>query len=160
MDNAQPKIIQKENMIVLEDSHADSHDQKVILDENTIILASGDAYSLFDMEVLKSALKRSHKSYEDIAEEKNISVSSIYKFISKKSKSPSFYNTIMLFDAAGVSVDELCNLSAYRNKTHSPDPSLLERLDRLENMVSQQNRLIAELTAEIKRISTGISDDY
>ena len=81
-----PEIIQSENLIVLEDNHADSHAENVILDENTIILAAGDAYSLIDMCSLKAAVKKSGLSYEDIADKMDISVSSIYKFFSKKSK--------------------------------------------------------------------------
>lgn len=160
MDNNSPEIIRQENMIILEDSHADEHDKNVILDENTIILASGDAYSMFDMGVVKSALKKLGKSYEDVAEEKDISVSSIYKFISKKSKSPSLYNAIMLFDAAELSVDELFNLSAYRKRCRTQDPGLSDRIERLEKMVAAQNKLLEDLSTEIKRLSGGISDDY
>ena len=162
MDEKTPEIIQTENLIILEDNLADAHDEETILDKNTIILAAGDAYSLFDMEVLKSALKQSHKSYEDIAEEKGISVSSIYKFISKKSKSPSFYNTIMLFDAAGVSVDELCNLSAYRDRRYAPDPDLSAEVAALRSSIADLRRVVDTQTQLIETLLHDLhrSDDY
>ena len=45
MDNSNLPVIPQDNFIVLEDNLADMHDEKVVLDENTIILTSGDTYS-------------------------------------------------------------------------------------------------------------------
>ena len=165
MDEMTPEIIQSENLIVLEDNHADLHDKEIILDENTIILAAGDAYSLIDMCSLKAAVKKSGLSYEDIADKMDISVSSIYKFFSKKSKSPSFYNTLMIFKAIGVSVDEICGICP-KQKTAALDDQtktltrLCETVSALQKTVESQSRLIEQLTAELRRISPASSEDY
>ena len=42
MHDNTPEIIQPENLIILEDTHADAHTEDVVLNENTIILAAGD----------------------------------------------------------------------------------------------------------------------
>ena len=86
----------------------------------------------------------------------DISVSSIYKLFSKKSKSPSFYNTVMVFKAVGASVDEICGLTP----TRSTDGNIAKRLEKLEKTVEQQNRLIAELLAELRRSSPASHEDY
>ena len=156
MEEKTPLPISPENLIILEDTHADKHDPETILDENTIILASGDTYSLIDLPALKKAVKKSGRSYEEIADQMDISVSSIYKLFSKKSKSPSFYNTVMVFKAVGASVDEICGLTP----TRSTDGNIAKRLEKLEKTVEQQNRLIAELLAEIRRSSPASHEDY
>ena len=154
MEENTPGIVTPENLVVLEDNHADLHDENVILDENTIILASGDTYSLLDLPALKKAVKKSGLSYEDIADQMDISVSSIYKLFARKSKSPSFYNTVMICKAVGASVDALCGLSP------APDTDIAGRLERLEETIAQQNRLIAELLAELRRSSPASHEDY
>lgn len=157
MDEQTPEIIQSENLIILEDNLADAHDEEIILDKNTIILAAGDAYSIIDMAALKSAVKQSGLSYEDIADAMDISVSSIYKFFAKKSKSPSFYNTVMIFKAVGASLDELCGL---RRPSSSPDLSaevaaLRSSIADLRRVVDTQTQLIETLLHDLHR-----SDDY
>lgn len=154
-ENKSPAIL-SENLVILDDNHADRHSPETILDENTIILASGDTYSLLDLPALKKAVKKSGLSYEDIADQMDISVSSIYKLFSKKSKSPSFYNTVMICKAVGASVDELCGLS----RPQTPDKGISDRLDKLEKTVEHQNRLIADLLQELKRSSPASHEDY
>lgn len=159
MDPTNTNLIPAENVVVLEDNHADAHDTDLILDENTIILAAGDTYSLIDMVGLREALRKSGKSYEDVSEEKGISLSSIYKFFRRKSKSPSFYNVLMIFQAAGASVDELCGL---RPPAAEPEPGLSSQLaeltatvDSLRKTVENQSKLIDALLHDLHR-----SDDY
>jgi hypothetical protein len=166
MDQNTTPIIDLDNITILPDNHADAHDEEVILDENTIILASGDTYSLIDMALLRDAAKRSGKSFEDVSVERDISISSIYKFFAMKSKSPSFYNVVMICDAYGVSVDQLCNLAAFRNRQTAPD-ALSDRITHLEDTVSRLSRLvedqhkaITDLLHELRRISPAGHDDY
>lgn len=165
MDEMTPEIIQSENLIVLEDNHADLHDKEIILDENTIILAAGDTYSMIDMPYLISAVHATNKSYEYIAEEQNISVSSIYKLLTYKSKSPSFYNVVKVCMAAGVSLDRLCGICT-KQKPSTPDAQtetlsrLCETVSALQKTVESQSRLIEQLTAELRRISPASSEDY
>ena len=165
MQETTPEVIQAENLIILEDSSADLHDEEIILDQNTIILAAGDTYSLIDMPALKRAVKESGLSYEDISEKMDISVSAIYKFFSKKSKSPSFYNTLMIFKAIGASVDDICGLRP-KNKAPTPDEcrSKLSQLEKsvatLQKTIEAQNKLITALTEEIHRYSPASRDDY
>lgn len=165
MKNQQPEIISQENFIVLEDMHADSHAEHVIYDENTIILAAGDTYSLIDMDALRDALKKSGLSYEQIAEDTDISISSIYKFFAKKSKSPSFFNTVMIFKAIGASVDEICGLHP-TNKTHTP-AECRERLSGMEKTIAElqrtvetQTKLIEQLVDELRKSQPRSDDDY
>ena len=164
MDEMTPEIIQSENLIVLEDNHADLHDKEIILDENTIILAAGDIYSMIDMPYLISAVHATNKSYEYIAEEQNISVSSIYKLLTYKSKSPSFYNVVKLCISAGVSLDILCGICP--QKPSAPDTQaetlarLCETISTLQKTVESQSHLIQQLTAELHRISPASSEDY
>jgi transcriptional regulator with XRE-family HTH domain len=159
MDPTNPNFVPTDNLVVLEDNSADAHDTDLILDENTIILAAGDTYSLIDMAGLRAALRKSGKSYEDISEEKGISLSSIYKFFRRKSKSPSFYNVLMIFQAAGASVDELCGL---RPPAAEPEPNLPAKLaeltatvDSLRKTVENQSKLIDAFLHDLHR-----SDDY
>ncbi len=165
MDEMTPEIIQSENLIVLEDNHADLHDKEIILDENTIILAAGDTYSMIDMPYLISAVHATNKSYEYIAEEQKISVSSIYKLLTYKSKSPSFYNVVKLCISAGVSLDRLCRICP-KQKAAAPDDQteilsrLCETISTLQKTVESQSRLIQQLTAELRRISPASSEDY
>jgi transcriptional regulator with XRE-family HTH domain len=165
MQESTPEIIQAENLIVLEDSHADLHDEKLILDKNTIILAAGDTYSLIDMPALKRCVKQSGLSYEDISEKMDISISAIYKFFSKKSKSPSFYNVLMIFKAIGASVDEICGLHPKRNAP-SPDEcrsklaSLEKTVSSLQKNIEEQNKLISSLTETLRQYSPASRDDY
>ena len=154
-ENKSPAIL-SENLVILDDNHADRHDPETVLDENTIILASGDTYSLLDLPALKKAVKKSGMSYEDIADQMDISVSSIYKLFSQKSKSPSFYNTVMICKAVGASVDELCGLS----RPQIPNNDIPSRLDKLEKTVEQQNCLIADLLRELKRSFPASHEDY
>lgn len=161
MEENNVPILQPENIIVLEDNHADLHDEDVILDENTIILASGDTYSLIDMHALRTAVKKSGLSFEDIANKMDISASSIYKFFAKKSKSPSFYNTVMIFKAIGASVDTLCGIIPTQdNASASANNDLVKQIGCLEKMIEKQNQMILELTREVQRISANIRDDY
>lgn len=159
MHDNTPEIIQPENLIILEDTHADAHTEDVVLDENTIILAAGDTYSLIDMKALRSAVKKSGLSYEDIAEQKDISVSSIYKFFAQKSKSPSFYNTLMIFKAVGASVDEICGL---RPSSPSQDSDLLKRIDRLTDSVHDLQKIVAAQSKLIESLLRDLHtfDDY
>ena len=165
MNSQTPEILPQENFIILEDNHADSHAEEVVLDENTIILAAGDTYSLIDMAALRAAVKRSGLSYEDIAEATDISVSSIYKFFSKKSKSPSFFNVLMIFRAIGASVDDICGLHP---KKKQPTPEeCRERLSGMERSIAameqtmqSQAEMIKQLTAELRRINPASHDDY
>lgn len=167
MDQNTTPIIDLDNITILPDNHADAHDEDVILDENTIILASGDTYSLIDMALLRDAAKRSGKSFEDVSVERDISISSIYKFFAMKSKSPSFYNVVMICDAYGVSVDELCNLSAHRSRQTAPDTTLSDRIARLEEtvtrlsrLVEDQNLIITDILSELRHTSPASREDY
>lgn len=165
MNSQTPEILPQENFIILEDNHADSHAEEVVLDENTIILAAGDTYSLIDMAALRAAVKRSGLSYEDIAEATDISVSSIYKFFSKKSKSPSFFNVLMIFRAIGASVDDICGIHP---KKKQPTPEeCRERLSGMERSIAameqtmqSQAEMIKQLTAELRLINPASHDDY
>lgn len=165
MNSQTPEILSQENFIILEDNHADSHAEEVVLDENTIILAAGDTYSLIDMAALRAAVKRSGLSYEDIAEATDISVSSIYKFFSKKSKSPSFFNVLMIFRAIGASVDDICGIHP---KKKQPTPEeCRERLSGMERSIAameqtmqSQAEMIKQLTAELRRLNPASHDDY
>jgi transcriptional regulator with XRE-family HTH domain len=128
-------------------------------------LAAGDTYSLIDMAALRAAVKRSGLSYEDIAEATDISVSSIYKFFSKKSKSPSFFNVLMIFRAIGASVDDICGLHP---KKKQPTPEeCRERMTCLEKNISQlqrtmeaQTKLIEQLADELRKSQPRSDDDY
>lgn len=160
MDEMTPEIIQSENLIVLEDNHADLHDTEIILDENTIILAAGDTYSMIDMPYLISAVHATNKSYEYIAEEQNISVSSIYKFLTYKSKSPSFYNVVKLCISAKVSLDRLCGLKFDpAPDQNQPLTATLQKLSDtiadLQRVIESQNKLIESLLKDLHR-----PDDY
>lgn len=165
MQENTPEVIQAENLIILEDSNADLHDEEIILDKDTIILAAGDTFSLIDMPALKKAVKQSGLSYEDISEQSDISISSIYKFFAKKSKSPSFYNVLMIFKAIGASVDEICGLHP-KSKAPTPDECrakfahLEKSIASLERTIEAQNKLIVALAEEIHRYSPASRDDY
>lgn len=156
MDNSNLPVIPQDNFIVLEDNLADMHDEKVVLDENTIILTSGDTYSQINMPALRDAFRKTGKSYEDIAEERDISVSSVYKFFSQKSKSPSFYNVIMIMKSCGVSVDDLCGINpSSDNSTPAQIAKLTESIVRLQSLVESQQKMIESLLRDLHR-----SDEY
>lgn len=156
MDNSNLPVIPQDNFIVLPDNLADMHDEEVILDENTIILTSGDTYSQINMPALREAFRRTGKSYEDIAEEKNISVSSVYKFFSQKSKSPSFYNVIMIMKACHVSLDDMCGMTQYSDtSTAAQIAKLTESIVRLQSLVESQQKMIESLLHDLHR-----SDEY
>ena len=165
MNNQTPEILSQDNFIVLEDTIADSHAEEVVLDENTIILAAGDTYSLIDMAALRDAVKRSGLSYEDIADSTDISVSSIYKFFSKKSKSPSFFNVLMIFRAIGASVDDICGLHP---KKKQPTPAecrermtgLEKTIDQLQRTMEAQTKLIEQLADELRKSQPRSDEDY
>jgi DNA-binding phage protein len=156
MDNSNLPVIPQDNFIVLEDNLADMHDEKVVLDENTIILTSGDTYSQINMPALRAAFRKTGKSYEDIAEERDISVSSVYKFFSQKSKSPSFYNVIMIMKSCGVSVDDICGITpSSDNSTAAQIPKLTEAIFHLQALVESQQKMIEYLLHDLNR-----SDEY
>ena len=161
MENITPEIISQDNFIIIEDTNADDHTEEVVLDENTIILAAGDVYSEMNMSVLLSALKKSGLSYEDIADAKNISISSIYKFFSKKSKSPSLYNALMIFKAIGVSMDEVFGL---KKTVPSECQKRLDQLEQsmsdLQKIIAEQNKLIKQQTALIKTTKNIETDEF
>ena len=165
MQNNEKNTISSDNFVILEDRHADFHDSETILDHDTIILAAGDTFSLIDMPALKRAVKHSGLSYEEISEQSDISISSIYKFFAQKSKSPSFYNVLMIFKAVGASVDEICGLHPKR-KTPSVDEcrsklaSLEKSINVLQSTIEAQNQLIASLTEELHRYSPASRYDY
>lgn len=138
----------QENIIILQDKSADKQDKNVVLDENTIILAAGDTYSLIDMAALEEAVERSGMSYQDISDKAKISISSIYKFFSKSSKSPTFYNVVMIIKAIGASVDELCGLKQTRNTN-----ALIEEKDRqIAELAAQRDRYRDHFTKEIEEV--------
>jgi hypothetical protein len=120
---------------------------------------------MIDMPYLISAVHATNKSYEYIAEEQKISVSSIYKLLTYKSKSPSFYNVVKLCISAGVSLDRLCRICP-KQKPSSPDDQteilarLCETITTLQKTVESQSHLIQQLTAELRRISPASSEDY
>lgn len=171
MNPKEPKNILREDFIILEDIHADSHDESIILDENTLILPAGDAYSLFDMDKVRSAFHKSGLSYDEVAEMKDISVSSIYKFMSKKSKSPSLYNSVMIFQALDISMDDLFGFPPKKTdidtKTIADMKSMMETISALQNTVESlqntietQNNLIRDLISAVNRTSPASGDDY
>lgn len=123
----------KADLIILEDNSADQQDQNIILDENTIILAAGDTYSLIDMDALEKAVDASGLSYQDISRKADISISSIYKFFSRTSKNPTFYNVLMIFKVIGASVDTLCGLKPKAKPT--PTDALKEKIIRMEDQI-------------------------
>lgn len=126
MDNS-PK------MFILEDNSADTQDKNVILAENTMILAAGDTYSLINMDALEEAVDASGLSYQDISDRADISISSIYKFFSRTSKNPTFYNVLMIFKVIGASVDTLCGLKPKAKPT--PTDALKEKIIRMEDQI-------------------------
>lgn len=144
-------FIQSDEIIVLEDKQADQHDEALVMDENTIILAAGDAYSLIDMTALIKAMHDAGMTYHDISEQKDISLSAVYKFFRKRSKNPSFYNVVQIIEACGASVDEICGI-----KRKDPDSAI----NRLCEIVEAQSRKIDELTRELRRIAPANTEDY
>jgi transcriptional regulator with XRE-family HTH domain len=162
MNDTPAEIMQSNDFIVLEDIIADEHDESVILDENTIILAAGDAYSIINMKKMTAALKASGKSYQDIAFEKDISVSSIYKFFARKSKNPSFYNFVMICDSIGISIDDVCDLKCEKIKEDRDSlvDEMKSRMTRMQNTIDGLYAQIQELLSEIKRITPANRDDY
>lgn len=139
---------QADNIVILEDNSADNHDKNVILSENTIILAAGDTYSLIDMDKLEEAVERSGMSYQSISDKADISISSIYKFFSRASKNPTFYNVLMIFKAVGASVDDICGITPKR----PPEPAdqLREKIIRMEDTIEN---LQYRLEVKDKRIA-------
>lgn len=142
MDTTQEMTGKEENLVVLPDNAADDHGPEAIMDENTIILASGDTYSLINMDALEEAIKDSGMSYQTISEKADISLSSVYKFLSRTSKSPSFYNVVRLMWAVGCSVDALCGLK--------PRP-ISARDKNLDTLLSTKDKIIEDLTAQRDR---------
>lgn len=138
----------RDNLIILQDNSADNQDKNVILDENTIILAAGDTYSLLDMDALEEAVVKSGLSYQDISDRANISISSIYKFFAKASKSPTFYNVVMIIKAVGASIDELCGIKPKQNTN-----ALLEEKDRqIADLTAQRDRYRDHFTKEVDEV--------
>lgn len=164
MQEITESMVQSDDLVILEDGHADSHDKTVILDENTIILAAGDTYSFVNMQLLKQAFLDTGLSYQDVSDEYNISVSAIYKFMAKKSKSPSFYNVVMLCKALGVSVDEFCGLRPLHKQLPEEFRARLDHLEdtivSLQKTIESQNVLITKLITEIHRNSHSAHDEY
>lgn len=121
------------DLMILHDNSADQQDKNLILDENTIILASGDTYTLIDMDALEKAVDASGLSYQDISRKSGISISSIYKFFSRSSKNPTFFNVLMIFKAVGASVDTLCGLKPKAKPT--PTDALREQVICMEHQI-------------------------
>ena len=129
MNEMQPDIIQPDNIVVLEDTMAHQIDNSVLMDENTIILAAGDVYGKLDMEIIQKAFKSYGKSYQKLSAKIGISKEAIYKFMKKKSKSPSAYLLISLCKELGVSLDDVCGIRRSDAQTTDQDIKDIKEAD-------------------------------
>ena len=143
MNEMQPDIIQPDNIVVLEDTMAHQLDNSVLMDENTIILAAGDVYGKLDMEIIQKAFKSYGKSYQKLSAKIGISKEAIYKFMKKKSKSPSAYLLISLCKELGVSLDDVCGIR--RSDVQTTDQDITDIKEAVTAMQKALNVLSEEL---------------
>jgi transcriptional regulator with XRE-family HTH domain len=143
MNEMQPDIIQPDNIVVLEDTMAHQLDNSVLMDENTIILAAGDVYGKLDMEIIQKAFKSYGKSYQKLSAKIGISKEAIYKFMKKKSKSPSAYLLISLCKELGVSLDDVCGIR--RSDVQTTDQDIKDIKEAVTAMQKALNVLSEEL---------------
>lgn len=154
MNEMQPDIIQPDNIVVLEDTMAHQLDDSVLLDENTIILAAGDVYDKIDMDMIQKALKTYGKSYQKLSDKIGISKEAIYKFLKKKSKSPSAYLLIALCKELGVSLDDVCGLRKAENPTADRD------IAELKEAVTAMQKALDKLSKELHSNYISDSNNY
>jgi transcriptional regulator with XRE-family HTH domain len=143
MNELQPDIIKQDNIVVLEDTMAHQLDDEVLLDENTIILAAGDVYDKIDMEMIQKAFKAYGKSYQKLSDKIGISKEAIYKFLKKKSKSPSAYLLITLCKELGVSLDDMCGIR--KAEIPAADQDIAELKEAVKAMQKALDTLSKEL---------------
>ena len=143
MNEMQPDIIQPDNIVVLEDTMAHQLDNSVLMDENTIILAAGDVYGKLDMDIIQKAFKSYGKSYQKLSAKIGISKEAIYKFMKKKSKSPSAYLLISLCKELGVSLDDVCGIR--RSDVQTTDQDITDIKEAVTAMQKALNVLSEEL---------------
>lgn len=161
MTESKDDIIQSDNIVVLEDNMTNQIDNSVLLDKNTIILAAGDVYTEIDMDVLRKAFKDYGKSYQKLSEKTGISKEAIYKFLKGRSKSPSFYNVVMICKELGVSVDDLFGI--HKKEVSSAEQKIAgmeEILKSMQKTLEAQTKAIAALTAELHSNYLSDSNNY
>jgi transcriptional regulator with XRE-family HTH domain len=139
----QPHIIHPDNIVFLEDTMAHQLHTSVLMDENTIILAAGDVYGKLDMEIIQKAFKSYGKSYQKLSAKIGISKEAIYKFMKKKSKSPSAYLLISLCKELGVSLDDVCGIR--RSDVQTTDQDIKDIKEAVTAMQKALNVLSEEL---------------
>lgn len=154
MNDFSPDIIQPNDIVVLEDYMAHQHDDSVILDENTIILAAGNAYDILDMDAIWAAYKKYGKSYQHMSKRTGVSKEAIYKFLKGRSKSPSFYNVIVICKELGVSVDEVCRI-----RKSEPDATE-QKLDDISKTVKDMQKTIELLQKTITTLTADLNRNY